>query len=220
MIIILLLMIISIFLIIFGIVNKRDSNRSYVYLVGCFYICCFVSVFIAPTIGNVFCSILGLFGISSEIENTTPLCIFITIALMYVFYKLYYIILYWESSPFIGTISEIIIIGQSSDLPDCMEIVLKEFRYRILNLNRKQINKKDPSFAEKHLYITLTNMLSRCHFSYGNLTDEDKQLVRIRDCCVHYLVEKGAIQEIDIEKYLQLYDDYYERSKIIRSLMK
>ena len=221
MIFVLLFLIISIFLIVYGIVNKRYPNRSYLFFVGCFFICILISVLIAPTIGNVVCLLLGYIGISSEIEDSTILCMIITIVLMYVCYKLFYIILYWESRPFIGTISEIIVIGQSSDLPDCSEIVLKEFRDRILNFNTKQISKKDPCSSEKHLYITLTNMLSRdkYHYSYRDLTDEGKQLLHIRDCCVHYLVEKCAIKENDKEKYLKLTDDYYEQSKLIRYLI-
>lgn len=221
MIIILLFTIIPIFLIVYGIVNKRSSSGSYMYLVGCFFICLLISFLIAPTIGNLVCLLLGYIGISSEIEDPTILYMIIAIVLMYVCYKLYYIILYWESRPFIGTISEIIVIGQSSDLPDCSEIVQKEFRDMILNSSNKKINKHDPSSAEKHLYIILTDMLSRgkYHSSYGNLTDEGQQLLHIRDCCVHYLVEKGAIQENDKEKYLKLTDDYYEQSKLIRSLI-
>lgn len=216
-----LFIILQILLIIFGIINKRDTRRSFLYLVGCFFLCSFISVYSSPFIGKAICTIIELFGISSEIENTTPLSILSLIILVYICYKLFYVILYWESRPFIGTVSEIIVVSQSPDLPDCSEVVLEEFRNRMLNINKKQINKKDPASGEKNLYIILTNMLSRdkYHSTYRELNDEGKQLLRIRNCCVDYLVEKGAIQETEKEKYLELNNDYYERSRILRSLM-
>lgn len=209
-------------LIVYGLINKKDSHAWYLLVVGCFLISCPLSFLITPVIVSAICSFLKIFGISASFSDTSKLSTILVFLFVFIEYKIYFVYVYWESRRFMSIVSEIIRYGQSKELPDCTKAVVKEFRDRILYYGKQLGDMNDPAFAEKQLYLTLSKMLSKDTYRwlYGGLTSEGEQLVNIRNACVLFLVEKGVISEDQKKSYLYSKNSRFEDPEIIRSMTK
>ena len=217
-----IIIVLPISLIIYGIIRKRDKKSGYIYMLGSFFLSCFIAVMISPIIGKGICSFLAIFGITAEMEDASNLTYLLTFPITFVFYKLYIVALYWESREYVSSVKELITLWQSDEWPDCTKTVLKEFKERILHLRKEKLKQSDPEFVEKQLYITLKNMLLSDSYRmlYGGLTSEGEQLKHILESCVFSLFEKGVISERDKDNLLSIKSYNYSEPEIIQSMMK
>lgn len=187
-----------------GIARKRESNGVIFFFIGWFFLSCFSVVFLIDYVSGAICYMLRIVGISASFEDTNVLSSISIFVLLFVGYRLYKVILYWESRKFIGFAKEIIANGQSSDLPDCSDIVIEEFKNRILHTLPKPCPKNPELFTVKSIYNTALKMLSsgKYNWMYGPLTEEGEQLKQICTYCLEELVCRGIIAAEEKELFI------------------